>query len=173
MSYFVWSAVTEAKHKWNKISNPPSLCGICNILQNWVIHRPFTLISCFGVLSLDNEPVCSKSNYPFYFLTLSDVREYIHYPLPQTTPNTTRHIKGTLWKRRDSKWGEGRTCFHQLKRNWARSKYLPMKWPWGTHSVPNQLYLYSCQLGICSLIKAMWHLRHRVKQMAVFCWTGL
>lgn len=74
-----------------------------------MIHKPFTLISCFDVLSLDNEPVCSKSNYPFYFLTLNYICEYIHYSLPKPLPNSTKHIKRALWKRWDSKQGEGQT----------------------------------------------------------------
>lgn len=41
------------------------------------------------------------------------------------------------------------------------------------YSACNQIYWYSCWLSICSLIKATWHLRHRVKQMAAFSWTGL
>lgn len=38
----------------------------------------------FWCLELGNEPVCSKSNYPFYFLTLNHVHEYLHYALPQS-----------------------------------------------------------------------------------------
>lgn len=63
----------------------------------------------FGVLSLHNEPICSKSNYPFYFLTLNHIREYVHYPLPQATPRATEHIKRALWRGWDPKRGEGPT----------------------------------------------------------------
>ena len=38
----------------------------------------------FWCLELGNEPVCSKSNYPFYFLTLNHIQEYLHYALPQS-----------------------------------------------------------------------------------------
>lgn len=38
----------------------------------------------FWCLELGNELVCSKSNYPFYFLTLNYIHEYLHYALPQS-----------------------------------------------------------------------------------------
>lgn len=55
-------------------------------------------MSCFGVWSLDNELVCSKSNYPFYFLTLNYTCEYIHFPLPQATPQGHKTHKESFVK---------------------------------------------------------------------------
>lgn len=81
--------------KQNLLPTRP-LCRICHPLRDRAIDRPLTLISCFGVLSSDNEPVCSKSNYPFRFLALRHRWEDIHYALPHTTPNATGHIKGAL-----------------------------------------------------------------------------
>lgn len=72
------------------------------------------------------------------------------------------------------RWLKHSLSFHPSKdkTGWVPKVYLRSGRK-GGHSVPIPLYLYGRQLSICSLIKAMWHLRHRVKQMAVFCWTGL
>lgn len=72
------------------------------------------------------------------------------------------------------RWLKHSLSFHPSKdkTRWVPKVYLRSGRK-GRHAVPIPLYLYGRQLSICSLIKAMWHLRHRVKQMAVFCWTGL
>lgn len=98
----------EVGHRWNRVSGP-YLCGICSIVQNEVIHEPFTLNSCFGVLRLANEPVCAKSNYPFSFSASATYVNTLITHFPRPLPNTTNHIKSALWKGWDLKQGEGQT----------------------------------------------------------------
>lgn len=95
---------------WRRLdTDGPYFCGICSILQNEVIHEPFTLISCFGVLRLANEPVCAKSNYPFSFSASATYVNTLITHFPRPLPNTTNHIKSALWEGWDSKQGEGQT----------------------------------------------------------------